>query len=216
MEASDVTKPDLSEYVEQLFGGEDSVLRRMREEAESAGLPQIQVPFELGRLLSILIGWKQPKAVLEIGTLYGYSTVMMAKALPAGSRLTTLEVNPRHAEHAERNLSAAGVDGRVDLMLGPALESLGKLEGRKFDFVFIDADKQTYPQYLEWSLKLTQPGSLIAADNVWRGGDILLATNEADIGIAAFNRAVAAEPRLISTIISTRGGRDGTSISLVR
>jgi predicted O-methyltransferase YrrM len=216
MEASNVTKPDLSEYVEQMFGGEDTVLRRMREDAESAGLPQIQVPFELGRLLSILIEWKYPQAVLEIGTLYGYSTVMLARALPANGRLTTLEVNPVHANHAGRNLKEAGVDGHVDLILGPALESLKKLEGRTFDFVFIDADKQTYPQYLEWSLKLTQPGSLIVADNVWRGGGILVAENDADAGIAAFNRALAAEVRLKSTIISTRGGRDGTSISLVR
>jgi len=205
----------LSEYVDQLFGVEDTLLRQMRQEAESAGLPAIQVPPDLGRLLGILIAWHKPQLVLEIGTLFGYSTVLMARSLANGARLVTLEVETRHAEFAQRNFVRAGVSDRVELLLGPAVDSLAKLRDRTFDMVFIDADKQSYPSYLKWSLELTRSGSLIIADNVWRGGSILDPQDETQRGIANFNQAIASESRLLSTIISTRNGEDGTSISLV-
>jgi predicted O-methyltransferase YrrM len=207
----------LSAYVRTLYGDEDNSLRDMREDAEEEGLPAIQVPFELGRLLQVLVIQNRAKRILEIGTLFGYSTVLMARALQPGGKITTLEVAPKHAELAAANFKRAGVDDRVEIILGPALDSLQQLEGRIFDFVFIDADKATYPQYLEQALRLTRPGSTIVADNVWREGAVVSPTEgNADIeGLARFNQAVAANPRLLTAVIPTRDGRDGTSVSAV-
>lgn len=207
----------LSSYVETLYGGEDETLREMRAEAEEQGLPAIQVPFELGRLLQVLVMQSQARRILEIGTLFGYSTVLMARALQMGGKVTTLEVAPKHAALAVANFERAGVAERVELMLGPALDSLHELEGQTFDFVFIDADKATYPRYLDCALRRTHPGATIVADNVWRDGAVLApsAGNADNEGLAEFNRAVAANPHLLTSVIPTRDGRDGTSVSVV-
>jgi predicted O-methyltransferase YrrM len=189
----------------------------MRALAEEQGLPAIQVPFELGRLLQVLVMQSGAQRILEIGTLFGYSTVLMARALEPGGKITTLEVAPKHAELAQSNFERAGVAERVELLLGPAIESLHGLEGQVFDFVFIDADKASYPRYLESALRLTRPGATIVADNVWRDGAVLApaAGNSDNEGLAEFNRAVAASPRLLTSLIPTRDGRDGTSVSVV-
>lgn len=207
----------LSGYVRTLYGDEDDVLRDMRAGAEEQGLPAIQVPFELGRLLQVLVMQSRARRILEIGTLFGYSTVLLARALQPEGRITTLEVAPKHAELASANFKRAGVDDRVDVVVGPAVDSLRRLEGHEFDFVFIDADKASYPLYLEHALRLTRPGATIVADNIWRDGGVLApgAGNADNEGLAQFNREVASNPRLLTAVIPTRDGRDGTSVSVV-
>jgi predicted O-methyltransferase YrrM len=206
----------LRAYVEDLFGGEDPLLAEMRREAEAAGIPTIQVPLELGRLLQLLIVQSRARSVLEIGTLFGYSSILMAQALPAGGKITTLEVEPKHADAARRNYQRAGVQDRIEIVEGNALDSLARLEGSVFDFVFIDADKPSYPQYLDWALRLTKTGSLIVADNVWRDG---LVTNPqgdpAAEAMARFNQDLARNSRLMSTIIPTRDCTDAATLSTV-
>lgn len=207
----------LSGYIRTLYGGEDDTLHAMRAEAEEQGLPAIQVPFELGRLLQVLVMQSRAHRILEIGTLFGYSTVLMARALQPGGKITTLEVAPKHATLALSNFKRAGVDERVDVVVGPAIDSLQKLEAQGFDFVFIDADKGMYPRYLEHALRLTSAGATIVADNVWRDGAVLApaAGNTDNEGLAEFNRDVASSPRLLTSVIPTRDGRDGTSVSVV-
>jgi predicted O-methyltransferase YrrM len=207
----------LSGYVRTLYGGEDETLRDMRAEAERQGIPAIQVPFELGRLLQVLVMQSRARRILEIGTLFGYSTVLMARAVQPDGKITTLEVAPKHATLAASNFKRAGVDDRVDIVVGPAVDSLEKLKDQVFDFVFIDADKASYPRYLEHAQRLTRAGATIVADNIWRDGAVLApATGNADNeGVAEFNRAVAANPHLLTSVIPTRDGRDGTSVSVV-
>lgn len=208
---------DLSAYTEQVFGGEDASLRTMREEAEAAGLPSIQAAPELARLLPVLVLAGRVRRILEIGTLFGYSGVILARSLPADGELVTLEVNPAHAEAARRNFARAGVATRVTIEEGPALESLQRLNRQRFDLVFIDADKASYPHYLEAALRLTGPGSIIVADNVWRSGDVASsAPDEAATAVSKFNKMLAADRRLRTAIFPTHAGRDAASISVVQ
>jgi caffeoyl-CoA O-methyltransferase len=205
----------VDQYANDLLGAEDSLLAEMRTRAEAEGLPRIQVPPEIGRLLTFLVTLTRAKRILEIGTLFGYSTLIMARALSEGGSLVTLEVEPRHAEIARRNLDAAGVSGRVRIVEGDALESLAGMSGETFDLVFIDADKATYPAYLAASLQLTHPGSVIVADNIWRSGSVAAPTDDNSLGAAKFNQAVAADRRLLTIVVPSRGGEDATSVSLV-
>jgi predicted O-methyltransferase YrrM len=153
--------------------------------------------------------------VLEIGTLFGYSAIIMARALPDDGRLITLEMQPRHAEVAQANLQRAGVAERVEVRVGSAVDTLAGMTD-PFDFVFIDADKASYPVYLDHALRLTRPGAIIVADNLWRHGEVLRAENEDNRGIAEFNRRFAAHPQLLSVILPTRGGEDATGIAIVK
>jgi predicted O-methyltransferase YrrM len=207
----------LSQYANDLLGAEDPLLHQFRDEAAAAGLPSIQVPPELGRLLAALVTATGATRVLEIGTLFGYSAILMARALPADGRLITLEVNPTHARLAERNIERAGLADRVTVRQGNALDSLAALDGQDFDLVFIDADKPTYPEYLEWATKLTHPRSVIVADNVWREGIVIdPGDDEAGNALARFNRDLAANPTLLTTFFPTRDGNDAAAISVVR
>ncbi|MEP7159402.1 MAG: O-methyltransferase, partial [Chloroflexota bacterium] len=188
----------------------------------AAGLPQIQVSAVLGRFLQLQARLIGARRILEIGTLAGYSTIWLARALPADGSLVTLEVDPRHAEVARSNLARAALDRVAEVRVGPALESLAALasEGAEpFDLVFIDADKETYPEYLDWSIRLGHPGSLIIADNVVRGGQIVEpASPDARVqGIRRFNAMLAADPRVMAGIIQTVGtkGYDGMALALV-
>src|SRR5262249_3110615 len=141
------------------------------EEARAAGLPAIQVPTELGTLLGILAQAVGAKKILEIGTLGGYSGTWLARSLLPGGKLITLEVDPHHAEVARRNFERTGVADRVIIRVGPALETLPDLRSEApFDLIFIDADKDNYPSYLDWAVELARPGALIVADNVLQGG----------------------------------------------
>jgi predicted O-methyltransferase YrrM len=205
----------VDEYANALLGTEDSTLSRMRAEAEAAGLPRIQVPPEMGRLLTFLVKVSRAQRILEIGTLFGYSTVILARALPEGGKLVSLEVDPRHAGIARENLQSAGLADRATIVEGSAHDTLAGLHGETFDLVFIDADKGSYPAYLEASLRLTRPGSIIVADNVWRGGGVTEPSDENTTGAARFNDALAANPRLLSLFVASRGGQDAATVSLV-
>jgi predicted O-methyltransferase YrrM len=205
----------VDEYANALLGGEDSTLSRMRSEAEAAGLPRIQVPPEMGRLLTFLVRVSGARRVLEIGTLFGYSTVILARALPEGGTVVSLEVDPRHAGIARDNVRRAGLADRATIVEGSAHETLAQMRDESFDLVFIDADKSSYPAYLEASLGLTRPGSIVVADNVWRGGGVTEPADENAAGAASFNEALSANPRLLSLFIASRGGQDAATVSLV-
>jgi predicted O-methyltransferase YrrM len=187
-----------------------------------ADLPAIDVTPLQGKFLEVLVRSTGARRVLEIGTLGGYSTLWLARALPANGIVVTLELEPRHAEVAMHNLKTAGLADKVDLRIGPATESLQSLHTEHappFDFIFIDADKAGYPEYLEWSMKLSHPGTLIVADNVVRDGKVIDSENpDPNIqGVRRFTQLVSAEPRLSTTVLQTVGskGYDGFAISVV-
>jgi predicted O-methyltransferase YrrM len=188
----------------------------------AAGLPAIDVTALQGRFLELMIRAIGGRRILEIGTLGGYSTIWMARAVGASGKVITLELEKRHAEIAQRNFGNAGVADRIDLRIGPASESLSALVAAgaaPFDFVFIDADKAGYPDYLHYSLKLSRPGTLIIADNVVRDGKVIEPDNpDPNIrGVRRFTEMAAAEPRLSATVLQTVGGKgyDGFAIAIV-
>ena len=208
-------------YFEELLTPEDDGLRAALKENKAAGLPQIDVSPLQGKFLEFLVRVSGARRVLEIGALGGYSTIWMARALPEGGRVVTLELEAHHAEVARRNLEGAGVLDRVEVIVGPALETLPVLAGQSeiFDLIFIDADKESYPEYLGWAMKLSRPGTVIVADNVVREGRVA----DADCddprvkGVRRFAERMAAEPRLSSTVLQTVGakGYDGFALSVV-
>jgi predicted O-methyltransferase YrrM len=209
-------------YVEELFVAPDPALERNLADAAAAGLPPIAVSPTEGKLLHLLARLVRPRRILEIGTLGGYSTTWLARALEPEGRLVTLELDPAHAEVARRSLARAGLEGRVEVRVGRAVDALEAMiaagEG-PFDVVFIDADKESYPDYLELSLRLVRPGALLLADNVVRHGAVLDArsSDPRAQGARAFNARLAAHPRLDSVILPIfRGDLDGVSISIVR
>jgi predicted O-methyltransferase YrrM len=187
-----------------------------------AGLPAIDVPTLLGKFLDLLVRISGARRVLEIGTLGGYSTIWLARALPQGGRVTSLEVDPHHAEVARVNLRNAELLDRVDLLVGRAIDSLAILErsgAAHFDLIFIDADKPSYPEYLDWALKLSRPGTVIVADNLVRDGKVVQ-PESADPrvqGVRLFAEKLAAEPRLSATVLQTVGARgyDGFALAQV-
>jgi predicted O-methyltransferase YrrM len=209
-------------YLTDLFVPPDPALEAALRASAAAGLPPINVSPNQGKLLQLLARVRGARTILEIGTLGGYSTIWLARALPEGGRLITLESDPRHAEVARANLARAGLNDVVELRLGPALETLPRLaaEGRgPFDLIFIDADKEGYPDYLAWSLKLSRRGSLILADNVVRKGAVVdpASADPRVQGMRRFNELLAAEPRVSATAIQTVGskGYDGFAVALV-
>jgi predicted O-methyltransferase YrrM len=211
----------VDDYIGGLLLPADPVLDAALQASAEAGLPAIQVSAAQGKLLSVLAGAVGAKTILEIGTLGGYSTIWLARALPPDGRLISLEVNPTHAEVARANLARAGVDGIAEVRLGRAIDTLPLLadEGLSFDFVFIDADKPSTPAYFEWALRLTRRGGMIITDNVIRDGKVIDAdSDDPNVqGVRAFNAMLAAEPRVTSTIIQVVGskGYDGMALALV-
>jgi len=213
----------VDDYIVDTFDLDDDVLRAAVAASVAAGMPQIQVSAALGRFLNLEARAIGARRILEIGTLAGYSSIWLARALPPDGRLVTLELSAKHAEVARANLALAGLDAVAEVRVGPAAKSLAALVAdnvEPFDMVFIDADKEGYPDYLEWSLRVTRPGSLIVADNVVRGGAIIDA-DHADSrveGIRHFNEILARDPRVSSTILQTVGtkGYDGIAFALVR
>jgi predicted O-methyltransferase YrrM len=191
---------------------------RALEASRAAGLPDISVSAAQGKLLHILARAQQARAILEIGTLGGYSTIWLAQALADGGRLITLEANAKHADIARMNIARAGLADRVDVRVGPALGTLAQLEG-PFDLIFIDADKPNYPEYLTWSLKLSRRGTLIVADNVVLHGDIFDDPSDDPRvhGMRRFLEQLASDPRVSATVTQTVGskGHDGFAIALV-
>ena len=213
---------DVDRYFGELLAPEDQALSASMEANRASGLPSIDVPALLGKFLELMIRLSGARRVLEIGTLGAYSTIWMARALPAGGQVVTLEIDPHHADIARANLKAAGVLDRVEVRVGPASESLRAMHERgeePFGVVFIDADKKSMPEYLEWSLKLSRPGSVIVADNVVRDGKVLdAASADPDIqGVRRMTEMMASNPRLSATAIQTVGARgyDGFAVALV-
>ena len=209
-------------FAEQLLGGDpDDALEAALRESDAAGLPPIAVSPLQGKLLQLLARLQGARRVLEIGTLGGYSTIWLGRALPADGRLVTLEYDPRHAEVAVRNIARAGLAEQVEVRVGPALESLPKLADEQpppFDLVFIDADKANNPHYVEWALRLTAAGSLIVLDNVVRGGRVADPDNsDADVlGTRAALEMFGTHPRLDATAVQTVGVKDHDGFALAR
>lgn len=209
-------------FVGETLVPQDEALREALDRAEAAGLPQIQVSPPQGKLLQMLARLVGTRTVLEFGTLGGYSTILIARALPEDGRLITLEANPDYAEVARGSIERAGLGGVVELRLGPALETLPKLaaEGAgPFDLTFIDADKANTPDYFAWALDHSRPGSLIVADNVVRGGSLAEAASDdpATQAQRRLHETLADEPRVSATTIQTVGskGYDGFTIARV-
>lgn len=205
----------------------DPVLDAVLKDSTAAGLPPIAVTALLGKLLHLLLRLAGARTVLELGTLGGYSTIWLARALPADGSLLTLEANPDYAKVAQANIARAGLERLVEMRVGPALETLPQIaeEGiGPFDAIFIDADKQNNPGYLEWALKLSRPGTLIVVDNVVRAGAIIDPSvsdphlDQAAVeGVRHFYEMLVDEPRLSATAIQTVGskGHDGFAFALV-
>lgn len=212
----------VDDYITRLFVPPDPALDAALQTSSEAGLPPINVSQNQGKLLHILALSCRASSILEIGTLGGYSTIWLARALADGGRLVTLESNSKHAEVARANIERANLSDRVELRLGEALKTLPQLAAEglaRFDLVFIDADKQNTPAYFEWSLKLTRRGSLIIVDNVIRDGAVVdVGSDDLNIqGVRRFNAALASEPRVTATVIQTVGskGYDGFAIAFV-
>jgi predicted O-methyltransferase YrrM len=212
----------VDDYFAGLFVPPDPALAAALAASDKAGLPPINVAPSQGKLLHLLARLMGARRILEIGTLGGYSTIWMARALPTDGRLVTLEADARHAEVARANIARAGLADIVEIRLGAALQTLPALQKERaepFDLVFIDADKPSNPQYFSFALAMSRPGSLIIADNVVRAGAVVdKASRDASIqGVRRFNEMVAAEPRVSATAIQTVGskGYDGFAIALV-
>lgn len=213
----------VDQYIEELFVPADDALDLALAESAAAGLPQIAVSPIYGKLLTLLARSMDARTILEIGTLGGYSTICLARALPEGGRLVTLEFNSLHAQVAQANIARAGLAGQVEVIVGRAVDSLAALSAERrgpFDMIFIDADKPSYPDYLTWSLQLSRPGTLIIADNVVRAGKVIDPDNDDPNvqGVRRFNELLAADPLVDATILQTVGGKgyDGLAIALVK
>lgn len=209
-------------WIEAALLPPDAALAAALEASEAAGLPAINVAPNQGKLLMLLALMRGARRILEIGTLGGYSTIWLARALPSGGRLVTLEYDPHHAGVAQANIARAGLADRVELRVGPARVTLAAMIAAgeaPFDLVFIDADKPNNPHYLDAALALSRPGTLIVADNVVRAGEVLDAgsPDERVQGVRRFMEKLAAEPRLMATAIQTVGakGHDGLALALV-
>ncbi|CAK7285043.1 MULTISPECIES: O-methyltransferase [Streptomyces] len=212
---------DVDDYFISNLSPDDEALRAALRESESAGLPAIAVTAAQGKLLQLLAQVQGARTVLEIGTLGGYSTIWLARALPEDGRLVSLEYSARHAEVATRNIARAGLERIAEVRVGPALESLPKLADENpapFDLVFIDADKANNGHYVEWALRLTRAGSLIVLDNVVRGGRVADAdSTEPDVvGTRTAIELIASHPRLSGTAIQTVGAKGYDGFALAR
>jgi predicted O-methyltransferase YrrM len=201
---------------------EDATLAAVRESTVAAGMPAIEVSAQHGKLLSLLATVSGAGRVLEIGTLAGYSTINLARGVGEDGRVTTLEYDPRHAEVARTNLRAAGVADRVEVLVGAALDTLPVLgeRGERFDFFFIDADKENNPAYVEWALRLAAPGALLVVDNITRMGRVLDPADDDQQarGVRDMLELMGNHPRLQTAAIQTVGtkGWDGFAVAVVR
>jgi predicted O-methyltransferase YrrM len=213
----------VDQYITDALVPPDADLDFVLQASEKAGLPSIQVAANQGKFLMLLAQIQGAQNILELGTLGGYSTIWLARALPSGGRLITLEADPKHAEVARAGFKRAGLDDVIELRLGPALQTLSQLASEgcgPFDFIFLDADKDNYPAYFPWLLKLSRPGTIIVADNMVRNGDVLDPNNKDPrvIGVRRFYELMAAESRMEATAIQTVGnkGYDGFAIMTVK
>ena len=213
----------VDDYYAGVLGATDPVLEDVLKASEAAGLPSIQVSPLQGRMLMILAQMAGARRILEIGTLGGYSTIWLARALPKGGEAITLEAEPHHAETAKANIERAGFGHMVEIKLGPAAETLEAMvkDGvRPFDFIFIDADKPGYPVYLDLAVKLSWPGTVILADNMVRQGAVADADSDDESvkAVRLFNEKLAADKRLSASAVQTVGvkGYDGFVLARVK
>ncbi|HEX5032229.1 MAG TPA: O-methyltransferase [Candidatus Eisenbacteria bacterium] len=212
---------DVDRYIVDALVPQDEVLTQALRASEAAGLPSIAVSASQGKLLHIIARAMGVRSALEIGTLGGYSTIWIARALLGGGRMITLEADPKHAEVARANIARAGFSEIVDVRLGKALDTLPKIQAEDkgpFDLVFIDADKVNIPHYYEWALKLTHPGSLIVVDNVVRDGGLIDPNGDESVqGVRKLHEILAKDSRVSATTIQTVGskGWDGVTFALV-
>jgi predicted O-methyltransferase YrrM len=212
----------VDDYLNERLVQRDPALEAALADSAAAGLPAIAVAPNQGKLLNLLARLRGARRILEVGTLGGYSAIWLARALPAGGRLITLEVDPKHAQVAEKNLARAGLRDKVEIRVGPALQTLARLAAdgaEPFDLTFIDADKQNNAAYFDEALKLSRPGSLILIDNVVRRGAITDArsTDPAIVGTRRLFDRLRDEPRVDATALQTVGvkGWDGLAVALV-
>jgi predicted O-methyltransferase YrrM len=212
----------VDDYLNQVVVRPDAALDQALRATAEAGMPKISVSAPLGKLLNLIARMVGARRVLEVGTLGGYSTIWLARALPAEGRVVSLEISPDHAAVVRSNLERAGLAARAEVRVGPALESLPELaeEGAgPFDLVFIDADKANIPAYFEWGLRLGRPGGVIVVDNVVRNGAVLdTSGRDANVaGVRRLNDLLASRPDLEATTIQTVGskGYDGFTIALI-
>ncbi|HTW21383.1 MAG TPA: O-methyltransferase [Mycobacteriales bacterium] len=216
---SERTWAEVDHFYARLLVPDDPALDDALATSAGAGLPVQQVSALQGRLLFVLATIVRANRILEIGTLGGYSTIHLARALAPGGRMVTLESSTRHAEVAAANLASAGLSDRVDVVVGEALDTLPRLAGTEFDLVFLDADKANNADYLRWAVRLAHPGTVIVADNVVRGGDVLDAgsIDPSVLGIRAFAEALGTDRRLVATAVQTVGakGYDGFALAVV-
>jgi caffeoyl-CoA O-methyltransferase len=211
-------RQEIEKQIIQRFAPEDEVLRQTLVAQHDSGLPDIQISPIEGRLLQVLIAANNTRKILEIGALGGYSGTWMARALPADGKLITLEISPKHAEVVRAAFARAGVADRTEVRVGPANELLPALQSEApFDFFFIDANKDGYPVYLDWAIKLSHPGSIIVSDNNVRAGKPFQEHPEGDNAqVAAYNQRAATDPRLRSILLPIdEDGTDGFAISVV-
>jgi len=213
------TRWDIQAAITDMFAAEDEGLRAALTAAKQAGLPEIQISPIQGKFLQLLAATCNAHKILEIGALAGYSGIWLARALPAGGRLISLEVNPDHAKVVRDSFARAGVGDRSEVRVGKALDLLPALESEApFDLVFIDADKPPYAQYLDWALRLSRPGSIIVADNCIRSGKAFKQPEDEGLaGIAEFNKRIASDPRLVSLLLPMDDDyTDGFAIAVVK
>ena len=210
---------DIDDYVAGLFAPPDGALQEALIASEREGLPSINVSATEGKLLQMLVWISGARRVLEIGTLGGYSAIHFARALPEDGTLISLELDEHHAEVARRNVRRAGLSEKVEVRVGDARRSLKELvenSERPFDIVFIDADKEEYPEYLDWSLRLSRPGTLILGDNAIRDGSVMDPDDPSSRAMREFNEKLARDPRLSATVLPLIRERiDGLALARV-
>lgn len=210
-------------YISDLLAPQDAALLAVGKSIEDAGMPQISVSANQGKFLHMLAVLCNAKRILEIGTLGGYSTIWMARALPKDGKLITLEFDPAYAKVAQQNIVRAGLESKVDIRVGKALDLLPRIQQEPagpFDMIFIDADKPPYAEYFQWALKLSRPGTLIIADNVIRDGKVLDPKNDDEkvIGARRFNKVLSENQDVTATILQMVGVKeyDGMALAVVR
>ncbi|MBV8789766.1 MAG: O-methyltransferase [Mycobacterium sp.] len=213
------TPKDVDAFLDSTVVGDDPALTAALQASDAAGLPSIAVSAQQGKFLSLLTAAVQARRVLEIGTLGGFSTIWLARGAGPEGRVVTLEYEPKHAEVARANVERAGLADRVEVLVGAALDTLPTLSGGPYDLIFIDADKENYPAYLDWAVRLARPGSVILADNVIREGKVLDPDSD-DARVQATRQTLqlmGEHPRLDTAVIQTVGAKhwDGFAIALV-
>ena len=210
---------DVDDFLDRTVLDDDPVLSAVLEASDAAGLPKIAVSSQQGKFLSLLTAAIGARRILEIGTLGGFSTIWLARGAGPDGRVTTLEYEPKHAKVARANIDRAGLGDRVEVLVGAALDTLPSVTGGPFDLVFIDADKENNPNYLQWAVKLTRPGSVIVVDNVIREGAILSPGQDGVLlGTRKVLELMGEHPHLDTAVLQTVGAKhwDGLAFALVK